>query len=865
MSITVSPTSSDNNYDISLETGGTKYGLILSRATGNRLNPIEPDPTAIIPAMVPRTAFKTSVGDGRYADLEPPYFAISQENWNGGRGFNDFDKDNTRYAEGYRADTIGEGIICGPKATRGTGYYIAYSQGTQNSTYRVNSTDLVLSRFTPTATYTMRRFRMFVKNVVSGTLFTAFLYNESAGAPNLSSSIAQIKYYVTHDIGTAGEIIDFPLSVSLTSGTPIWVGIGKTSSSGYFDVGVDTSATGSVIHRYTVAGWPTIQETITNQSLWFGSYDIFAGIRRFVEYKGQVYCVNQADDFSAARLFENGYRGLAAANSSDKTKCNTKIVINEDLTGKVVKVIGGTGVKERVTWRVIKSNTTGADAVLTVDRPWQITHDATTEIVILGCDSFRELSGHGLTQPVTDILVAGDYIYFAQGDGTNMIRFRAYNNAGTWTNEGTADGTNQFDYLCLSPKDTGSYKVWGAKGQLCTIYSADLATSWANLTFTQENGSKACGSTDRKITGLISYGDPAIPFVLKEGSIGGVSKGIYAEAPLGEMQNVRSELNGRAALQHGSYLYFSLLNGLEQFYNNDLRDMGPNRDEGLPIGRKGPVVKLIGYPGRFYALVNAGDQGTSSVMCYANPGWVEIYRAPLGERIEGGVIQVIPGDTVDRLWIGQEEDIYWIPVAPNPRMQADYPYFSGAQVESGWISSGRVDTKKVWSGIKVFADYLDNGHQTVTVEYKLDTDSAAWVSLGNAYMSPRHELTMNVAAYRIKYRLTLNTDNPLITPWVKAVVMEGIELLTIKYSFSMTFIITDEGIDLEGDEVSDNKAETKWGVLQGWMSGSSVLTMHSRYSLWDNRTVKIQSLTARPMRINEEIESHLASMELMDV
>lgn len=38
-----------------------------------------------------------------------------------------------------------------------------------------------------------------------------------------------------------------------------------------------------------------------------------------------------------------------------------------------------------------------------------------TEFVILGTDKWTEITGHGLTAPVTDIQVVEDYVVFAQG------------------------------------------------------------------------------------------------------------------------------------------------------------------------------------------------------------------------------------------------------------------------------------------------------------------------------------------------------------------------------------------------------------------------------------------------------------------
>jgi hypothetical protein len=60
------------------------------------------------------------------------------------------------------------------------------------------------------------------------------------------------------------------------------------------------------------------------------------------------------------------------------------------------------------------------------------------------------------------------------------------------------------------------------------------------------------------IRNLVAYGDPLIPYVIKENSFGSIQNDIYAEIPLGELDEVRSMYNGIAAMKHGVYLYFNI-------------------------------------------------------------------------------------------------------------------------------------------------------------------------------------------------------------------------------------------------------------------------------------------------------------------
>lgn len=874
--IDVGPNVEEPSHDMSLETldGLTKYGFILGRATGIKKRPIQLDPEAFRPQMVPRTAFKMTVGDGKYSDLEPPYFAISQDNWNGGRGLDEFDLDQTRFMDSYRVDTTGQGIICGPKDTQtvvSTVTSIPLPNQEQNTNNHPTTGFIsIASKFVPSANLTVRSITVSIRDSLENptgkdsTGAFVYIYSDVASKPGalLATGYARAGNLVA-------DLLDVPIVYAMTSGTTYWIAV----TCNHLDiphspiyVGWNDSVPSNSVALYNnnLATWVTT----AGRCMYYAINIVTAERSLFFEYKKAVYRISEPDDFTTPTLWLNGYRGIAASNAAKPNQINTGLTLASNaLVNKIVIITGGTGSLESTPWRVITGNETTGECY--VNKPWNIMpHDNTTEFVILGCDNWSQITGAGFpTKPVVDVCVTHDFVYFTQGVGTAMVRFQAYNSAGTWTNRFAAD-SGQAEFMITSPSGTGTFKLYMARAVDCTVWSADPVTTWVNLTWTQENGAKACGSTDRRITGLISYGDPPIPFVLKEGSIGGISKGIYAEAPLGEMDAVRSEKNGRASTQLGAYLYFSLLNGVEQFYNNDLRDMGPNREEGMPSGRQGAIFEMLSYPGRIYMALDGGNTGYSSLMAYTNPGHHELYRGTLGARIRSVFAQVIPGDTIDRLWIGEEDNVLWIPLDPNPRKNPNYTYASGGQVESGWIYNNKQDTLKAWASIKLFTENLSANHQTVTVEYKLDTD-LNWTTLGTVSSSPRQELALNKTSYRIKYRLTLNTDDVTKTPFVKAVVIEGVEIMTVKFSFSIQWQLKDEPLgkgDLDEDPTY-TRAETLWNIVYGWMTSNAVLTMHHNSSLWDNRKVRIASLAPLQMGNNtsEAIETHLVSMELMDV
>ena len=149
-----------------------------------------------------------------------------------------------------------------------------------------------------------------------------------------------------------------------------------------------------------------------------------------------------------------------------------------------------------------------------------------------------------------------------------------------------------------------------------------------------------------KIMALEAYGDTqSNPWVFTESvpyEIQSDNSDLPIPVPLRELTGIRSETTGRAHTVNDVYLYFNLDQHLQRYYNRSLEDVGPNREEGLPSGRQGTPITLLTYPGRVFALIDAGDSGYSSVLVRKGSGWHEVYRAPYGERLFHGCLQVVP-------------------------------------------------------------------------------------------------------------------------------------------------------------------------------------------------------------------------------
>ena len=102
----------------SLSDGTTTIPFIFTDGQGKK------NPLSFRSDPYPRTALKTTTGEGKYSDLEPPYFAIPQDDFTGGRGNEDFENDTSRYFDGHWLDTSKEGgVVLGGRETYSTGYH----------------------------------------------------------------------------------------------------------------------------------------------------------------------------------------------------------------------------------------------------------------------------------------------------------------------------------------------------------------------------------------------------------------------------------------------------------------------------------------------------------------------------------------------------------------------------------------------------------------------------------------------------------------------------------------------------------------------------------------------------------------------
>lgn len=384
-----------------------------------------------------------------------------------------------------------------------------------------------------------------------------------------------------------------------------------------------------------------------------------------------------------------------------------------------------------------------------------------------------------------------------------------------------------------------------------------------------------------KITGLEIYGDPETIWVFTERGMGEIRNYLYKPISLlRQMETVRGADNGVGHCVSDVYLYFSMMDGVERYYRQNLDDVGPNRDAGMPSGRQGPVSDMLSYPGRIYAAINGKRDNVSSVMCYNENGWFEIYRAPMVYKpIQKLHVQNIPGSYTQKLWISQGQDILWVPITLYPLNQTDYRYTHQGCLVTSKFSAGMSDVTKFWKSLKLVTNGLNTylGWPSVIAQYRVEGGSsfwgedADWEDIGTFDLSPSEEIDLSsdndVTGKWIQFRLILETRDNTETPEVLAMVIEALMREMNKFAYRINFRLADRDNDLTG-EPDLQTMSTKLTQLDGWVNSAAPVTMNSISDVFDSKTVFPEPVPLRPVRVvmlEDGREVHVCQMTLIEI
>ncbi len=852
MAIRVGPTEKQPTHHIKLtDRDGNSVGLILCNDKG------EPAPMWN-KTPIERTALKTTSGGGSYADFNYPYSPIVQDDWSGGRGNLNFEADSTRFFDSFRVNTRHNNkVILGPKEYLSDGYKTITYPSQSNENNNLSSYDL--PEFTINATYGNE---IYTRSTIAATVTRIWVHIRKKGNPT-----GDIEFTLTK-LAPGLTVLD---TVTITNAQVDhigqWIAL-DVSHGGGNDISLFANqGTYTATDRFEfLYKTKTLPAFVASMAYRFETAAVDDTCIYF-EYKGQQYKVLSPAG-AAPTVWMNGDRGAADSNAGQLTKVidATKAWTVNAWAGCIVKIVQGTGKAETIQYRTISSNTA---TELVCTSTWVIQHDTATEYVILGSNTWRELTGHGLTVPVTAVLPVGNTVYFAQGDSVLMRTHREYNNAGTWTeSDWRAEGvaTNFSQYLAYQPL---ANKIWRAQNNDATgIVSVSSATPTAYATDLTFSAVIAVGYKYEFINGLEVYpndsGTEAL-WVYKEElaySVTTTATGIK----LDEMRHLRSRDNGKANLVHNVYSYFSLGNGLQRYYGGSIDSVGPNLDEGLPTDRQGKIAQLLGYPGRVMAIIDGGTSGYSSLLERDGSGWHEVYRAPKGEILKAMALQVIPGTAVDRLWVYQGNMSVWLPIssgAINELEDTNYRYTHEGAIVLSRMHAGMFDVQKIIKSIKILSEGLDGtilgdtDNTSMEVDYRLD-DETTWTQATTAAIySPVASIPLTnfgIAGKRIQLRIRIYSRSARVTPILQAAIVEAVIRVNVKYMYNFTFRVMDDEPTLTPREMDEDSvtaagqsALTKLAQIESWADADTegLLYMTSNSPLYNDKYVFINPPVTR--------------------
>ncbi len=900
MTPTASPGNERSTHHVVLSGGGTNVGLVLCDNKGNA-TPLGFDRTPIESGTI-----KITQGLEKYSDLDLPYETVVQDEWGGGRGSEDFDKDSSMY---YSANGIN--TLRGSKAFLGglPNYILSASHRGQAGVWprfdedgfpfryvsqTINNSNWVAAPFTPTADFFPAYF-YFVQMRLSGVTSASYLIEIRESVGGLPGTTVLYSGYVS----ASGNPYEWELKrVLFTSGS-----IQLKAGTQYFvvikDAGLNPNAAVLMTNSYVGSAYFSTDQgsswTSTTQALFFRVVDDekktgqpgLKSIRaHFAEYKGALYVALEYDDGAAtptpSRLFGNGAHNINGVATGTQTVTTLQDTSRAWATnahkGSIVKIVRGTGSEQARPWRIVVYN----DATtLTVNEPWDVIPVAgSSEYAIIHKgdqlfevgDFYTKLYGSS-GAIVKDILAANGALYFATGDSTALIRLVQYNNAGTWTWDwsdfgsyvgGSAAETGKFSHLLYAGDEAGNF-VWGAKAgfppQLYKAAAIDFTGSFPaspSLTFKAFDGANGnVGDLYERITGLTQYGELGNVHVLKEGSVHRIYNGRAFRISTEEQRVSHDYRTGKAKTTKGSYLFFAWHDTVIRYYEGVFDNIGPNKgDMSLPKERRGEIAALVTYPGMLIAAIDAGKDGYSSVMAYNDQGWHDLFVAPdVGLRIRSLYVQSLPGNLIDRLWFTCGIDIMWLPLSIDPvnHPHTDYyfyPFIWGGILRSSYYYLGMNDIQKHYKKLKFLIEPPLDG-ETATLYYNLRTYFSATPVVSNAITisSPTttYAYEISVDSNRLTVGVIFHANNNSYTPSLETLAIDAVKRFEQDYRTVLLARLQDRDVDLLGQPDEYVTALSKYNALAALRALTGPVTMTSMIASLDGLSVFVDGLKIRPV------------------
>ncbi len=837
MTIKVYPGAKRPTHHISLSDGVRTFGLRL-----------EDGPRSIQEIPMTPSTVHFSGGGTKFGDWEPGMSHIEQRTWEGGRGNTDFVDDPTRYYDGKMLWSLTPGkIFPAPKWRFARGVRTAHENLPGDvDWYSLHGDGYVQisQAFSHSSGWAgINTLQLWVRRIGSPGQLKAEIWSDSGGDPDAMLATAKIN---NDDCGE-GEtaLVDFDVSGASLSGTTshiVIIGDAGHNAANHWEIGVD--ADGGTARVWNNPNW---------ESAAFSIYHRVTDAKtdrkwHFFEFKGAFYAVDEKADGTPSSLYLNGDRGKVTSSSSQYIFADSNQSWTEDeWNDAYVKITSGTG---RGQWGKIQNSTSTAIQVSAADSLWPVQVDSTSEYVIYHTDVWQDISpnsGDQIDGVVPDICVVDDYVCFGQGQGVNILKMRWNPGASPPAHEFDDDGTNKADLLITMMDSTNGVQVYAANTGAAVVARA-APTAWqTDMTF---GSGLEVGESDQPINSL--YVHQGKLYAFKPDGRYTLSPDDTVSKGLGELGFIKSENNGQAVLSYGLYLFFSWGGySLQRLYdisgNYDLSSIGPDRDEGLPDDRRGPIVVLQGTPAGIVAGIDGGVANYSSILVQTAQGfgWHEVFRgAQAGKRIQNIHFQ---DSRRPRLWFDYDGELCyqdWPRHTFNPLNAPGLTFNHEAQLISSTIDMGVSRLPKLIKEITAVVENLASGVE-VRLDYQTNQDvgTDTWMEAGTLQHNPAESIPiLEGEVYRIRFRLRMFTNRESIPPVVHATVLEGFARTPVKYQWNMRIKVSEtQHITSGGGKHADPDELLSW--LKAAAVGSRRILMRSVWAQMDEKYVIVEPPT----------------------
>lgn len=770
---------------------------------------------------------------------------ISQSSWVGGRGATVLSADPDKFSDSYNAWTHNPGQFTpGPlvrwasikNETANKYHHSANWPGEGvHQQYRYRTVALAQGQYLAVKkldqwdTDIGPHFRVNFLARGDVTSLTVYIYSDVAGAPGA----AVLTSTITVNTGESSVISYCSACFSGTCGANQWIVFYQASGASTIIAG-DTDVTVSSV-RNNGASW--LAEYPAYYVVTPETYAATLYVRREGDYRVRFF--EHLEGLYALRksnLYLNGDRGkvtLSAADTATVTSPNGWTT--NCFRGCVLKLVDGSA------YIIIGNNTVGG---LTLDRTTKESGDY--NYVILGSERFMHIGT--MTGPATDAAVCNNGVYLAHGDSVDVEKLKW--DTATYTHTLATDAASRAYYLRACVR-AGKVRLYRAYSNRKKYSYAEPGTDIFAAALTW-NADQPITNDEARAQGLLDYdGAIWVPTESDVYSIQDTGAGdVSVKRPGPSERAIIDDSNGKGASWWNTNLYFGYMDGFMRLYGRTVDDIGPNRDDGLPLSRRGIVISSQPIFGFMAAAVSGyrSEGWISTLMATPAPGgaWHEIFRGIDSDySIDNLYYQNIPLLS-NRLWFAHGGNPCYATMpntAQNPLNDTPattvlpsntYPgmlYSPGAMLKTAWIDWDAPEREKDWTELRVYSENL-GAYPYGTVKPSLTIWPTTATGLVDVTVAPYSTQALDVRGNRGQLQWVLEAGDARVPPVLRSFTLRAVQMNEVRYDVLLDFeaanLMELQAFGADAIDANDQPVNII-NILDSWQEKSTRLTLTTKH------------------------------------